>query len=65
MQTSLNWPEIIQIHHFMEHIKGNCFNLKFILPKIAKEAKNILKTIIFDNNISDICPIITIITKWM
>lgn len=49
----------------MEHIKGSYFNLKFILPKTAKEAKNILKTIIFDNNISDICPIIAIITKWM
>lgn len=47
----------------MEYTKGSCFDLQFILPKTTKQAKDIQKSIIFVNNISDICPIIAIITK--
>lgn len=63
MQTSLDRPKIMQIYRLMEHTKGSCLDLQFILPKTAKEAKDIQKTIIFVNNISDIRPIIAIITK--
>ena len=53
----------MQIHCFIEHTKGSCLDLQFILSKKAKEAKDIQKTIIFVNNISDLHLIITIITK--
>lgn len=53
----------MQIYCFIKYIKNNHFNLQFFLIKKAKKAKNIQKIIIFINNISDICLIITIITK--
>ena len=65
MQTSLNRPEIMQIHCFMEHSKTSCLDLQFLLPKIAKEAKDIQKTIIFVNTVAEIRQIIDIIQDWM
>lgn len=61
MQTSLDHPEIMQIHCFIKHSKGSCLDFQFILPKIAKEARDIKKTVIFVNTISNIWPIISII----
>lgn len=40
-------------------------DLQFILPKKATAAKDIQKTIIFVNSVSDICPLICIIVGWM
>lgn len=65
MQTSLDRPEIMQIHQFMEHPKASCLDLQFLLPPIAKEAKNIQKTVIFVNSVAEICPMIAIIRSWM
>lgn len=65
MQTLLDRPKIMQIYRFIEHSKGSCLDLQFILPKTAKEACDIPKTIIFVNIISDIRPIISIIQAWM
>ena len=45
----------------MKYLKGSCLNLQFLLPKSAKDARDIQKTIIFVNIISDIKPTITII----
>lgn len=61
--TSLDRPKIMQIHCFMEDIKDSYLDLQFILSKMAKEAKDIKKTILFANNILDIRLIIAIITK--
>ena len=36
MQTSLNQPEIMQIHHFMDHAKASGLDLQFLLSKEAK-----------------------------
>lgn len=63
MQTSLDWSEIMQIHRFMEYAKASYLNLQFILLKKATTAKNIQKTIIFVNSVSDICPLIYIIVS--
>lgn len=63
MQTSLDRPEIMQIYKFMEYAKASCLDLQFILPKKATAAKNIQKTIIFVNSVSDICPLIRIIVS--
>lgn len=49
----------------MEHSKASCLDLQFILPKKATAAKNIQKTIIFVNSVSDICPLICIIVDWI
>lgn len=49
----------------MKHSKDSCLDLQFLLPKFAKEARNIQKTVIFVNTISDIRPTITIIQGWM
>ena len=65
LQTSLNRPEIMQIHRFMEHPKSSCLDLQFILPTEAKEAKDIQKTIIFVNSVNEIRVIIDIIHAWM
>lgn len=65
IQTLLDRPEIMQIHQFMEYPKFNCLDLQFILPKKATAAKDIKKTIIFVNNVSDICPLINIIVDWI
>lgn len=65
MQTSLDRMEIMQIHRFMKHSKGSCLDLQFMLPKTAKEARDIQKTVIFVNTISDIRPTISIIQAWM
>lgn len=64
MQTSLDRPEIMQIHKFMEYTKANCLDLQFILAKKATAAKDIQKTIIFVNSVSDIRPLIRIIVSW-
>ena len=61
MQTSLDRPEIMQIHRFMKHTKASCLDLQFILPKTAKEAKDIQKTIIFVNSVKEIRPLIEVI----
>lgn len=62
MQTSLDRPEIMQIHRFMEHSKASCLDLQFILPKEATQASDIQKTIIFVNSVR---PMINIIVEWM
>ena len=61
MQTSLDGPDIMQIHRFMDHSKASCLDLQFILPKVAKEAKDIQKTVIFVNTISEIRQVIDIV----
>lgn len=65
MQTLLDYPETMQIYHFIKHTKASCLDLQFILPKTAKKAKNIQKTIIFVNSIKEICPLIEIIQDWI
>ncbi|MCJ1470687.1 hypothetical protein MMC07_009334 [Pseudocyphellaria aurata] len=65
MQTSLDRPEIMQIHRFMKHPKTSCLDLQFILPEVSSEAKNIQKTIIFVNSVAEIFPIIDTIQSWM
>ena len=65
MQTSLDRPEIQQIHRFMQHAKSSCLDLQFVLPPIAKQASDIQKTIIFVNTVPDICLVIDIIRTWM
>lgn len=61
IQTSLDRPEIQQYHRYMKHSKLSCLDLQFALPKNAKEAKDIQKTIIFVNTVNEIRPIINII----
>lgn len=41
LETSFDCLEIMQIHWFMEHTRSNCFDLQFVLPPEAKEAKDI------------------------
>lgn len=65
MQTSLDRPEIQQIHRFMAHPKSSLLDLQFILPKTATQANAIQKTIIFVNTVAEICPIIETIQAWM
>lgn len=65
MQTSLDRPEIMQIHQFMEQPKASCLDLQFLLSLIAKEAKDIQKTVIFVNSVAKIRPMIAIIRSWM
>lgn len=65
MLTSLDRPEIMQVHRFMEHTKASCLDLQFILPETATRANDIQKTIIFVNNVTDIMPLISIIQGWM
>lgn len=65
MQTLFNRPEIMHIHRFMEYLKASCLDLQFILPKKATAVKNIQKTVIFINNVSDICPLISIIVGYI
>lgn len=60
LQTSLDHPEIMQIHCFMNHSRSSCLDLQFVLPPEAKEAKNMQKTIIFVNSVSDIRDVISI-----
>lgn len=65
MQTSLDRPEIMQIHWFMEHTKISGLDLQFILPKTAEEARDIQKTIIFVNTVKEIRALIEVIKGWM
>lgn len=65
MQTSLDRPEIEQIHRFMVHPKSSLLDLQFILPKTATQANAIQKTIIFVNTVAEIRPIIETIQAWM
>lgn len=65
MQTSLDQPEIMQIHQFIKNTKASCLDLQFILSKTANKARNIQKTIIFVNCDSEICLLINIIVGWM
>lgn len=65
MQTSLDRPEIMQMHRFIQHSKASCLDLQFILPKNTKQAKDIQKTIIFVNSVKEIRPLIQIIRAWM
>lgn len=65
MQTSLDRPEIQQIHRFMAHPKSSHLDLQFVLPEKAMQASDIQKTIIFVNTVSEIRPIIEIIQAWM
>lgn len=54
IQTSLDRPEIQQIHRFIQHPKSSALDLQFILPPKAVHAKNIQKTIIFVNTMADV-----------
>lgn len=65
MQTSLDRPEILQIHRFMKNAKSSCLDLQFVLPKVATKASDIQKTIIFVNSVSEIRPIIDVFQGWM
>ena len=65
MQTSLDRPKIMHIHHFMGHFKSGCLDFQFILLLNAKKAKDIQKTIIFVNSINEIWAIIDIIHAWI
>ena len=65
MQTSLDRPEIMQVHQFMKHAKSSCLDLQFILPKIANKAKDIQKTVVFVNSLTEIRPMISILQSWM
>lgn len=55
----------MQIHQFIEYTKASCLDLQFILLKTTNKARNIQKTIIFVNSISEICPLINIIVGWI
>ena len=65
MQTSLDRPEIMQIHRFIEYSKASCLDLQLFLPKGAQQEKNIQKTVIFVVTMAEICHIIMIIQNWM
>lgn len=65
MQTSLDWPEIQQIHCFMRHSKASCLDLQFVLPPTALCARDIQKTLIFVNHVTDVRPLIDVISAWM
>ena len=65
MRTSLNRPEIMQIHRFMQHPKGSCLDLQFVYSRSASEARDIQKTVIIVNSINNIRPTISIIQAWM
>lgn len=39
METSRDRPEIMQVHHLMEHARASCLDLQFILPETALQAK--------------------------
>lgn len=60
LQISLDCPEIIQIYCFIDYSRSNCLDLQFVLLLKAKKAKNIQKTIIFVNSVSDIRDIISV-----
>ncbi len=55
---SLDWLKIMQIYYFINYPKVSCFDLLFFLPKNAKKANNIQKTVIFINIVVKICHII-------
>lgn len=65
LQTSLDRPEIMQIHCFMDHPRSSCLDLQFVLPPEAREAKDIQKRIIFVNSVSDIRDVINVFHAWM
>ena len=65
MQTSLDRPEIQQIHRFMKHAKSSLLDLQFILPPKAMHAKDIQKTIIFVNTVAEVLPLVEAIRGWM
>lgn len=44
----------------MEYTRSSCLDLQFVLPPEAKEAKDIQKTIIFVNSVSDIRNVINV-----
>lgn len=58
MQTFLNQPEIQQIHYFMTGSKNSYKDLQVIFSCKTNQAKDIQKTIIFVNTISNIWLII-------
>ena len=65
LQTSLDCPEIMQIHCFMDYFMSSCLDLQFVFPPKAKEAKDIQKTIIFVNSVSDIQDVISVFHAWI
>lgn len=65
IQTSLDRPEIMQIHRFMDHPKSSCLDLQFILLPVAWKAGDIQKTIIFVNSVSEIHEVIRVFHSWM
>lgn len=65
MQTSLDRPEIQQIHYFIKHTKSNLLDLQFILSPKAMHAKDIQKTLIFVNTVAEVLPLVKAIRGWM
>ena len=63
MQTSLDRPEIQQIHRFMQHANSSLLDLQFILPPRAHYAKDIQKTLIFVNKVAEVLPLVEAIRK--
>ncbi|MCJ1466709.1 hypothetical protein MMC07_005329 [Pseudocyphellaria aurata] len=65
MQTSLDRPEIMQIHRFMKHPQTSCLDLQLFLLETGTQAKDIQKTIVFVNSVTEINPVIHIFQDWM
>lgn len=65
MQTSLDWPEIQQIYCFMQYAKFSLLDLQFVLLPKAFYAKDIQKTLIFVNTVTEVIPLIEAIRKEM
>ena len=65
MQTSLDWPEIMQIHRLIDHLKSSCLDLQFIFVPVAWKAGDIQKTIIFVNSVSEIHEVISVFHFWI
>lgn len=66
MQTSLDRPEIQQIHRFIQHAKSSLLDLQIVLLPKALYAKDIIqKTLIFVNTVAEVIPLAEAIRKWM
>lgn len=64
-QTSLDRSETMQIHRFMKQPRARGLDLQFVLPKTTIQAKDIQKTIIFVNSVTEIIPKINILQDWI
>lgn len=55
----------MKINQLIKHKKSSCLDLQFVVSKVATNAKDIQKTIIFVISIFKICPIISILQGQM